>query len=175
MKQHLIAYAGAALSALVMLSGCDRLIQPRADLTLPDTAEVRQHYAAHGVSAEFRYSGNVVELIVQQPVDQLRRGGPLWARVGPYIYIFSPGTRELFDSHRGIAGVRAITMAGGEEVARAMLARDALNEYTWPRARSLLSEALEQGTSRPVTMDRLRQFGEQHTQYRYNPRYVPAS
>jgi hypothetical protein len=37
----------------------------------------------------------------------------------------------------------------------------------------MLSEALEHGTERPSTMDRLVQFGEQHTSYEYNPRYVP--
>lgn len=155
------------------LTGCDRIMQPRPDMTLPDTSEVRDAYATQGVTAEFRYSGNVLEIVVQQSPDQLRRGGPLWARVGPYIYLFSPGTRDLFESHQGIAGVRVITMSGDEEVARALLVRDALNEYSWPRARSLLAEALDQGTQRPSTMDRLRQFGEQNTTYRYNPRYVP--
>ncbi|HSJ25553.1 MAG TPA: hypothetical protein VK929_12840 [Longimicrobiales bacterium] len=167
---------GIVLAVLLtgsLTTACDRLIQPRPDTTLPDTTAVRDAYANQGVNAEFRFSGNVLEMVVQQPPDQLRRGGPLWARVGPYIYLFSPGTRELFENYQGIAGVRVITMSGDEEVARALLVRDALNEYSWPRARSLLAEALDQGTQRPSTMDRLRQFGEQNTTYRYNPRYVP--
>jgi hypothetical protein len=153
--------------------GCDQVLPPKADLSLPELDTVRQLYASNGITAEFRYSGNVLELVVEQPADQLRRGGPLWARVGPYIYVFSPATRELFDSYPGLAGVRAITMAGGEEVARALLVRDALNEYSWPRSRSILAEALDKGTERPSTMDRLATFGEQNTQYEYNPRYVP--
>jgi len=166
--------AMVVLFAALVLGGCDKIFPPRADLTLPELDDVRETYERHGITAEYRYSGNVVEMVVEQPIDQLRRGGPLWARVGPYIYLFSPGTRELFERYPGLAGVRAITMAGGEEVARALLVRDALNEYSWPRSRSLLAEALEQGTARPSTMNSLMQFGEQHTQHRYNPRYVPA-
>jgi hypothetical protein len=124
-------------------------------------------------AADVRYSGNVVELVVQQERAQLQRGGQLWARVGPYIYVFSPATRELFETYEGLAGVRAITQADGQEVARVLLLADALNEITWRRARSLLGEALDQGTARPVTMDRLVQFGEQHTTFEYNPAYVP--
>jgi hypothetical protein len=161
------------LLLLLATAGCDRVITPRADHALPELDVVRQTYATHGLTAEFRYSGNVLEMVVEQPADQLRRGGPLWARVGPYIYVFSPGTRELFEQYPGLAGVRAITMSSGTEVARALLVRDALNEYAWPRSRSILAEALEQGTERPATMARLAQYGEQHTQYQYNPRYVP--
>jgi hypothetical protein len=168
-----ISSLALALVGASSLVACDRLMQPKPDHTLPDTAEVRAVYAAHGISAEFRYSGNVVELVVQQPADQLRRGGPLWARVGPYIYIFSPATRELFERYAGLAGVRVITMTGSTEVARALLVRDALNEYAWPRSRLILAEALDQGTERPSRMDRLAQFGEQNTQYEYNPAFVP--
>jgi hypothetical protein len=167
---------GLLMLTCALLSGaaCDRLLPPRPDLTLPELSVVEEVYAAQGITAAYRYSGNVLEMVVQQPPDQLRRGGPLWARVGPYIYVFSPGTRQLFESYPGLAGVRTITMTGDVEVARAMLVRDAMNEYAWRRAMATLGEALESGTSRPSTMDRLVQFGEQHTQYRYNPRYVPA-
>jgi hypothetical protein len=162
-----------ALLLVLLLAGCDRILPERTDLSLPTEEAVTEVYRRHGLTAEFRYSGNVLEMVVQQPVDQLRRGGPLWARVGPYIYLFSPGTRQLFSDYAGLAGVRAITMAGDEEVARALLEREALTDYTWRRAITLLSEALEQGTERPSTMDRLVQFGEQHTQHEYNVRYVP--
>jgi hypothetical protein len=174
MKQFFSHTRTARLFALLLVvTACDRIITPRPDHTLPDLDVVQQTYAAHGFTAEYRYSGNVLEIVIQQPIDQLRRGGPLWARVGPYIYVFSPGTRELFEAYPGLAGVRAITMTNGTEVARALLVRDALNEYAWPRSRSILAEALDQGTERPSTMDRLAQYGEQHTQYEYNPQYVP--
>jgi hypothetical protein len=165
-------YRSVFLIALA-ITACDRILPQRDDRTLPDIEIVRQAYAGQGVTAGFRYSGNVLELVVEQPADQLRRGGPLWARVGPYIYVFSPATRELFDDYPGIAGVRAITMTGDIEIARALLVRDALNEFSWRTSRSLLGEALEQGTARPATMDRLVRFGEQHAQFQYNPDYVP--
>ncbi|CAN5624599.1 hypothetical protein BH23GEM9_BH23GEM9_27110 [soil metagenome] len=161
------------LLLLLTVVGCDRILPQRADLSLPELKQVAQVYAQRGQTAEFRYSGNVLEMVVQQPPDQLRRGGQLWARVGPYIYLFSPGTQELFESHAGLAGVRAITMVGDREVARALLVRGALNEFSWRRSLELLSEALGEGTARPSTMDRLVQFGEQHTQFEYNPAFVP--
>jgi hypothetical protein len=119
------ADAGAAPGPAAA-AGCDRIMPQRPDLSAAELDRVEQVYAQHGLRAEFRYSGNVLELVVQQPPDQLRRGGPLWARVGPYIYLFSPGTRQLFADHPGLAGVRAITMAGDTEVARALLEREAL-------------------------------------------------
>jgi hypothetical protein len=175
MKQQFSSRRSALVALLIAaaaLSGCDRIF-PQRDLTLPDLETVRRTYASHGLTAEFRYSGNVLEMVIEQPVDQIRRGGPLWARVGPYIYVFSPGTRELFDEYVGLAGVRAITVAEGTEVARALLVRDALNEISWPRSRAILAEALDQGTERPSTMDRLAKFGEQYTDYSYNRQYVP--
>jgi hypothetical protein len=160
-------------AVLLVTSACDQILPQRADMGLPDLQEVAELYAERGLTAEFRYSGNVVEMVIQQPGDQLRRGGALWARVGPYVYLFSPGTRELFDRYPAVAGVRAITMAEEDEVARALLVREGLNDYNWRRALAILGEALDQGTARPVTMDRLVKFGEQHTQFEYNPQYVP--
>jgi hypothetical protein len=168
--------AGRALALLLVaaaLTACDRVLPPRTAAGVPDIEDARRTYADHGITAEFRYSGNVLELVVQQSSDQLRRGGQLWARVGPYIYLFSPATRELFEAHTGLAGVRVVTMSDGREVARALLVRDALNEIGWRRSRAVLAEALDQGTERPSTMDRLVQFGEQTTQFEYNPEFVP--
>jgi hypothetical protein len=164
----------AVLALAVVLSSCDRIWPGRADLTLPDPATVATYYQRHSFDAEYRYSGNVLEIVVQQPADQLRRGGALWARVGPYIYLFAPGTRDLLEQHHGIAGVRAITMVGTVEVARALLVRDTLNELTWRRAINILGTALEQGTERPGTIDALARFGEENTTYEYNPEYVPS-
>lgn len=165
---------GTVLVLALLLAGCEQIWPGRADLTLPDPATVETYYQRHSFEADYRYSGNVLEVVVQQPADQLRRGGALWARVGPFIYLFAPATRDLLEQHHGIAGVRAITMVGDVEVARALLVRDALNEITWPRAINLLGTALEQGTERPVTMDELARFGEEYTTYEYNRDYVPS-
>lgn len=161
--------------ALVLLAmpACDRILPQRPDVSLPDIADIEAIYREGGIAGTVRYSGNVVELVVQQPAEQLRRGGTLWARVGPYIYLFSPATRRVIETYPGIAGVRVITQAGGNEVARALLVRDRLNEVTWPRAIAILSQALEHGTARPATMNRLVQFGEEMTEYEYSTRYVP--
>jgi hypothetical protein len=173
MTQSRARFAALFLLAVAVLAGCDRILPQPPDMALPELDEVARVYAEHGLSAEFRYSGNVLEMVVQQPPDQLRRGGPLWARVGPYIYLFSPGTRQLFESYPALAGVRTLTMVSDVEVARALLVRDQLTDFTWRRAIAVMSHALDEGTARPVTMDRLVQFGEQHTDYAYNPDFVP--
>lgn len=160
------------LAAAVLLAGCDRIFPDRDDALLPAIADVQQLYAANSLEAEPRYSGNVVELVVEQPAEQLRRGGSLWARVGPYIYLFSPGTRQVFERYPAVAGVRVITHTGGVEIARALLVRDRLNNLTWPRALRLWSDGIEEGTQRPSRLDRLVQFGEEHTQFQYNREYT---
>lgn len=173
MTHGLMRCACAAL-LLVPLGGCDRIMPQRADLTLPAIDDVEAIYARHGVTADYELSGNVVELRVTQDAEQLRRGGSLWARVGPYIYVFSPGSRELFDTWAGVSAVRVITRTSAEtEIARALLTRDRLNEITWRRALNLLGNALQEGTARPSRIDDLVQFGEEMTEYEYNPDYVP--
>jgi hypothetical protein len=166
-----------AIAALLLCTpaACDRLLPNRADLSVPDADEVAAVYARHGVVADVTLNGNVVEVRVAQPTAQLARGGSLWARVGPYIYVFSPATREVFDTWGGVAGVRAMTTAGsgGAEVARALLTHDRLNDVTWQRALNLLGTALQEGTERPSRLEALVAWGEEHTQYEYNEDYVP--
>jgi hypothetical protein len=168
-----VALMAGAFLTITAVTACDRILPERASTTMPELAVLDSLYARSVQGAEVRYSGNVVEVVVQQPSDQLRRGGTLWARVGPYIYLFSPVTRQVLTEYPAVAGVRVITMEGRTEVARALLLRDRLNEITWRRAHNVLGTALEQGTERPSTMDRLVQFGEEHTEYEYNPDYVP--
>jgi hypothetical protein len=158
------------LAGCVLLTGCDQL--RRSEDVLPPLETAEAMYDRHGLDANFRYSGNVLELVVQQPEDQLRRGGSLWARVGPYIYVFTPATQELLQRYPAVAGVRVITMVGDVEVARALLLSDRLNDITWRRAQNTLARALEDGTARPSLLDRLVQFGEEHTQFEYNPEFV---
>jgi hypothetical protein len=157
------------------LAACDRIRPPAADLSLPDIASVQAAFARNGVDGRAAWSGNVVELRVTQSIEQLRRGGTLWARVGPYIFLFSPGTREILETWPGIAGVRVITATPeGEEIARALLRRDRMNETRWRRSLNLLGHALQEGTERPSRVHDLVNWGEQHTDYQYNPRFVPG-
>ncbi len=165
---------GSAALLLCVLGACDQLLPQRSDLTLPSVEDVQRVYDASGIDAEVTLSGNVVELRATQDPAQLQRGGSLWARVGPYIYVFSPGTREVFDTWAGVSAVRAITQTPrGEEVARALLVRDQLNDITWRRTLNLLGTALQEGTERPSRLDDLVEWGEEHTEHSYNPEYVP--
>lgn len=155
--------------------GCDRIRPGQPDFTLPPIAVVDSMYARQGLTVQVQYSGNVVELRAVQPVDQLRRGGSLWARVGPYIYLFTPATRAVFETYDGVAAVRAITETpGGQEIARALLLRTALEETRWRRANNLLGTALQEGTERPARIEALVHFGESYTEYEYNPEWVPV-
>lgn len=174
MKSEMTALKTLGLATVVFLAtSCDRLFPPAPDTTLPPMDSVAAMYAESGVDGELRFSGNVLEVVVDQPADQLRRGGPLWARVGPYIYLFTPGTRDILQRYPGIAAIRTITRTNGTEVARALLVRDTLNEYSWPRVINAMSSAVTEGTARPTRMEQLVEFGEQYTQYEYNPDYVP--
>ncbi len=118
-------------------------------------------------------SGNVAEITIRQPGNQLRRGGSIWAKVGPYVFLFSSPTQQLFQDFGGLAGVRVITTApGGTEVARSLLLRDELNDLTWRRALNIAGVARRDGTEQPSKLEDLARWGEDHTEYEYNPRYV---
>jgi hypothetical protein len=69
--------------------------------------------------------------------------------------------------------VRVITTApGGTEVARSLLLRDELNDLTWRRALNIAGVARRDGTEQPSKLEDLARWGEDHTEYEYNPRYV---
>lgn len=127
----------------------------------------------YGSRASVQLRGNVVDVSVEQPADQLQRGGALWAKVGPYIFVFSPQTRELFQSYPDLAAVRVRTFDGaGNRIAEAMLRRDALNELTWREAERRVARARTEGTERPGLMEDLVRYGEDLTTYEYNPAYT---
>ena len=174
MTRRTLRRTTAALFVFVV-AGCDQIMPQREDLTLPSAESVAAVYQRHGIDANVTLSGNVVEIRVFQPAAQLTRGGSLWARVGPYIYTFSPATREVFDTWAGVSAVRAITSnaADGAEVARALLTRDQLNDITWRRALNVLGTALQEGTRRPAALEALVAWGEANTEYEYHPDYAP--
>lgn len=118
-------------------------------------------------------NGNVVELRVTQDASQLTRGGPIWAKAGPYIYLFTPQTRSLLERYGGVGGVRATTLdRRGELIARALLERTTLNSVTWPKAINVAGLARTQGSERPQRMVDLAEYGEEHTSYEYSEQYV---
>lgn len=163
----------AALSVALLLSGaCDRF--EREPLAVPTPAEATAFYEEHSGVANIDLSGNVVEVRVRQPGAQLRRGGTLWAKVGPYITLLSPSTHELLGVYPGVAAVRVITLApDGEPVGRATLLRGTLSELRWRRTLNIHGHAVQQGTERPTRLEDLVVWGEEHTEHWYSPAYVP--
>lgn len=157
-----------AVSLILAPLGCGE-----ANLALPSENDVGAHYvSASDVSV--RMSGNIAELTVDQPVRQVRRGGSLWAKVGPYIYLFSDETETLLREYPALSGVRVITRTGRNEteVARAFLHRDSLNELTWRRARNIAGKARTQGTRRPVLLEDLVEWGQEHTEFGYSEEFI---
>ena len=157
-----------AMSFVLGPLGCEK-----ADLAIPSDSEAGAHYASSS-ALTVRVSGNVVELTVDQPIRQVRRGGSLWAKVGPYIYLFSSETESLLRRYPGVSGVRVITRTGDDnaEVARAFLHRDSLNELTWRRARNIAGKARTEGTRRPVLLEDLVEWGQDHTDFDYSKEFV---
>jgi len=159
---------------LLLASGCDRF--RGEEPAIPTEAEAAQFYSNSPDIESVAIRGNLVEVRVAQPEQQLRRGGSLWARVGPYVYLFSPGTRDLFQAFPGVAAVRVVTTVRGDrEVARAMLRRDELSDILWRRSLNILGLALQEGTERPSRLEELVHWGEEHTEYEYDPAYVPSA
>jgi len=115
----------------------------------------------------------VAMVVVRQSADQLRRGGTLWARVGPYIYLFSEETRGLFRDYTGLAGVRVVTrVSGGTTVGNALLKRDELTDVLWRRSLNISGLARRDGTERITLLEDLIFWGEDHTEFEYNERYA---
>lgn len=165
----------AALASLVLLttlvSGCDREAPERP---VPAAQDVARHFEYAGdLSVEI--SGNVAQISVTIDPDEYARGGDLWAKSFPYIFLFSPGTREAFREHPGLGGVRVMTRhPGGDIMAQAMLERGTLTEATWRRALNVAGRARREGSERPGLMSDLVRFGEDHTDYQYNPTYISS-
>ncbi len=156
------AFVGLALA----LVGCEE-----PDLTLPTDAQVAEYFSASQI-ASAEMVGNVAQITIAQSASQLRRGGRLWAKMGPYIYLFSQPTQDLFRDFGGLAAVRVVTTVGNAEVARALLARPTLNDITWRRALNVAGRARLEGTQKLTLLEDLIEFGEDHTEFEYNARYT---
>jgi len=159
------------LLLLVLASGLGTACEER-DLTIPPASVVENAFQYVG-SLSVSMNGNVAEVTITQPERQIRRGGSLWAKVGPYVLLFSEEAASLFQDYPGLAGIRVVTtVPGGVEVARALLPRDALNGLTWRRALNISGLARRDGTRRPTLLEDLVSWGEDHTEYTYNPRFT---
>lgn len=157
-----------AIGLLVAVAGCEK-----TDLAVPSESEAEAHYASSS-ALTIRVTGNIVEILVDQPQRQVRRGGSLWVKVGPYVYLFTEETETLFREYPGLSGVRVITRTGrnNQEVARAFLHREELNEITWRRAKNIAGKARTEGTRRPVLLEDLVRWGQDHTEFEYNEEFV---
>lgn len=143
---------------------------PKKQLELPSSKDLQGLY---GSAATVKLNGNVVVVRVEQSAHQLQRGGQLWAKVGPYIYLFSPQTRDVFQGWDGVAAVRVTTVDHrGRLVARATLLRDELTSVTWKDAIVRVAHARNEGTEKPGYLDRLVEYGEDHTKHEYGSHYV---
>ena len=165
-KLHPVGLAVLVTAAVASLSACDR----PEELQLPTDADL---VGLYGEGPTVSLNGNVVDVEVYQAADQLRRGGETWAKVGPFIYLFSPQTQEVFESWSGVGGVRVTTADGrGRMIARAMLPRGTLNGLTWPRAITLVGKARLEGTRRPSYILDLIEYGEETADFEYSTQYV---
>ena len=97
-----------------LTSACEEV-----DRTVPSASAVEEVFQYDGVLSA-SINGNVAEVTITQPERQIRRGGTLWAKVGPYVLLFSEEAESLFRDYPGLAGIRVVTtVPGGIEVARA--------------------------------------------------------
>jgi hypothetical protein len=159
----------AAVGAALLVAACEEPVE----LTLPTAEEVESAYASVADLEDTQINGNVAVVVVRQSADQLWRGGTLWAKVGPYVYLFSEETRRLFDDHPGLAGVRVVTRTEtGVTVANALLARDELTDVLWRRSLNISGLARRDGTQRITLLEDLIEWGEDHTEFEYNERYI---
>lgn len=162
---------GAVLPTFVLALAALSAACEQETLVVPTADEVAEYYQA-SAEMSFDMSGNVAEITVAQDRRQLRRGGTIWARMTPYMYLFSPGTEQLFMDYNGLAAVRIVTMAGNDEVARVTLGRTDLNELTWRRTLNISGRARRDGAEQLTLLEDLIRWGEDHTEFEYNERYT---
>ncbi len=163
----------AAVSVVVALSlgvaACERAIAP---LRTPTASDLRSYYEYEG-DLNIEMSGNVAQVTVVIDRDEYRMGGRVWAMASPYIFLFSPATHQAFEDYTGLGGVRVIVRyPDGSMLARALLERPTLNEVTWQRALNVAGHARNRGTESPGYMRDLVRWGEEHTEFEYNPEHI---
>ncbi len=175
MKSIRVRIVAGAVACVFVFGGCDQVREflGQDAPVAPEAEAVAVHYADYQGVKDVSVSGNVVVVTVEQPFQQLDRGGSLWARVGPFVFLMTPSTRAVFEEFPGVAAVRVVTvLPNGEEVARAMLRRDAMSDTRWRRTLNILGHALQEGGENPRKLEELTEWGEQYTEFSYNPENV---
>ncbi len=178
MRRIAVSTVSTLVVALLALGagGCDTELDPRRPAAeLPPLSEVAPLFAYAG-GVEVEYSGNVLQVTATVDPVAYRMGGTTWLRASPYIFLFSPATREALTDHPGIGGVRVVTRTpSGELIGSALLRQGTLNSVTWQRALSIAGLARREGTERPGRMRDLIRWGEDNAEFEYNPDFIPEA
>lgn len=166
-------FLAGLLGLALVPAGCDAFSRPVAHAA-PAAEEVRPYFAYEGeLSVEM--SGNVAQVTVVVDPAPFVRGGDLWAKATPFLFLFSSSTRDAFEAHPGLGGVRVITQhPNGDWMAQALLSREVLTESGWRQATNLSGLARRDGTERPGRMQDLVRWGEDRTEFQYNPGYISS-
>ena len=161
-------WAGVAVAGSV-IAACEG---SEAPTVTPTASEVQSYYEYEGdLSVEM--SGNVARVVVVIGRDEYRMGGRVWAMASPYIFLFSSATQGVFQDFSGLGGVRVIVQYPDESIlAQALLERGELSDVTWQMALNITGNARIQGTESPGFMRDLIRYGEEHTEFNYNPQYI---
>lgn len=147
--------------------------QPEGATQLPSVEEVAPLFTFVG-GRELELSGNVLQVTATVDPATYRMGGTIWLRASPYIFLFSAGTQEALAEYPALGGVRVLTRTpDGTLIASALLRQGTLTSVTWRRALSIAGLARTEGTERPGRMRDLIRWGEDHTEFEYNPELIP--
>lgn len=165
-------WAPLVLVALI-LPACE--IGTRSQVPDPPPASALQGYYSWEGGVQVEITGNVARVTVVVDPAPYARGGDLWLKGLPYLFLFSQGTRDALQEHPGLGGVRVVTRhPDGEVIAQALLDREGMTEYRWRQALNLAGLARQEATTRPSRMRDLVDWGEDRTEFEYNPRYISS-
>jgi len=155
---------------VLVLAGCE--VEREGAPPPPSASEIAAIYARVG-SFDVEMSGNVAQVTTIIDRDDYAMGGELWARASPYIFLFSPATQTALSEYPGLGGVRVIVRySDGAMVAQARLDRATMTSGRWNQVLGLASRARSEGSARPGLMRDLVRWGEDNTDYQYNPDYI---
>ncbi|TVP43953.1 MAG: hypothetical protein EA350_12635, partial [Gemmatimonadales bacterium] len=153
------ALLAATLAVAGAVAGCDA--PGRGDLPAPPGADDVRPFYTYGGDFDVEIVGNVARVTFTVDPAPFERGGDLWAKGTPYLFLFSQGTKDALDTFPGLGGVRVVTVhPGGDVMAEALLVRGRLNDYTWRQALNVAGQARRDATTRPGRMRDLVEWGE---------------